>query len=524
MQVLRVAVVGASGFLGRITVAALLQAGHAVVGVARGRRDRPAIAGVTWREADAVRGGPALTAAVTGCEAVVNLVGIKRPERGQAFEAAHVGSVRALLAACAAAGIARIVHVGVAGTRDDPRRPYLASKAAGEREVMSSGTAWTIIRPGPVFGVGDDFVRNLAATLRHAGVFPLPDGGRARLQPVAAEDVAAAIVAALERPAAVGKTYDVVGPEALTLAALVRRVAAAIGLPVRLLPCPAPLLAIAVGALEKLPDPLLTRAQLGLLTDGVVGDPGPARAELGIEPRALTDGRIAALAEGVPPWLGVSLRLRRGDEDRFFGTWPDGLMQRVAGIVALGIALIAGLGAITDQIWWRMLAANAILTPLCLFAVPLPWRALWRPSARALLAGVAAAGLLLVAGWLMSQVLFALAPGTRAQVEGVYAWVGLLPAWAAALLLPAIAAGEEVVWRGAVAFAVAGRAGPWWGCAAAALAFAAAHVSLGVPTLVVAAAGAGLFWAWLGLKTRSLFAVLVCHVLWDACVAALRLY
>ena len=87
-----------------------------------------------------------------------------------------------------------------------------------------------------------------------------------------------------------------------------------------------------------------------------------------------------------------------------------------------------------------------------------------------------------------------------------------------------VAAGEETVWRGAVAFAVAGRLGPWWGCAAAAVAFALAHVSLGLPALVVAAAGAGLFWAWLGLKTRSLFAVLVCHVLWDACVAVFRLY
>jgi uncharacterized protein YbjT (DUF2867 family)/membrane protease YdiL (CAAX protease family) len=521
-QFMRVAVIGASGFIGQSTARALLEAGHEVVGVSRGKRGRPAIAGVIWRDADAATGAT-LAAALHGCEVVVNLVGIKRPERGQGFREAHVEAVRALVAGCRAAGVRRIVHVGVAGTRDDPRRPYLASKFAGEREVMSSGTGWTIIRPGPVYGPGDDFVRNLAATIRHAGVFPAPDGGRARLQPVAVEDVAAAIVAAVEREAAAGKIYDVVGPERLTLAEIVRRVAAAIGLPITLVPCPAPLLAVAVGALERLRDPLLTRAQLGLLTDGVVGDPGPARADLGIEPRALTRERIAALAEGVRPWLGVSLRLRRGDEDRFFGTCPGGLL-RVAGIVALGVALIAGLGAVTQQIWWRMLAANAILAPLCVAAVPLPWRALWRPSWRALVAGVLAAGFLLVAGWLVSQVLFAVMPGARAQAEGVYAWVGLLPPWQAGLLLPAIAAGEETVWRGAVAFAVAARAGPWWGCAAAALAFAAVHVSLGLPALVVAAAGAGLFWAWLGLKTRSLFAVLVCHVLWDACVAALRLY
>lgn len=518
---MRVAVVGASGFIGRAAVATLQAAGHAVVGLSRGRRARPA--GIDWREVDATRGGPALAGALAGCDAVVNLVGIKRAERGQDFAAAHVAAVRALVAAMQAAGVRRLVHVGVAATRDDPRRPYMASKSAGEREVLSSGLDWTILRPGPVFGAGDDFVRNLAATLRHAGVFPAPDGGRALLQPVAVEDVAAAIAAAVERPAAIGRTFDVVGPERLSLADIVRRVAAALGLPVALLPCPAPLLGVAVGLLERLPDPLLTRAQLGLLTEGLIGDPGPAERALGVTPRALTRERIAALAADVGPWLGISLRLRRGDEDRFFGPCAKGLVH-VAWIVPLAIALIAGLGALTDHVWYRMLAANLVLVPLCLRLVPLPWRALWRPRPHALVAGALAGALLLPLGWLVTRGLFALAPELGAQVAGVYGWATLLPAAAAGPLLLAIAAGEEVVWRGAVAFAVAGRLGPWWGCAAAGAAFALAHVSLGVPVLVLAALGAGFFWAWLGLKTRSLLAVFVCHVLWDACVALLRLY
>ncbi len=374
-----------------------------------------------------------------------------------------------------------------------------------------------------MFGVGDDLVRNLAATLRHAAVFPAPGGGRAPLQPVAAQDVAAAIVAALARPAAVGRTYDIVGPERLTLAELVRRVAAAIGLPVTLLPCPAALLAPAVALLERAREPLLTRAQLGLLTDGLVGDPGPAARDLEISPAALTTARIAAIADGVGPWLGLSLRLRRGDEDRFLGPCAKGLV-RVAWIVALAIALIAGFGAVTDHVWYRMLAANLVLVPLCLRLVPLPWRALWKPDRRALALGALAGVALIGLGWLGSRALFAASPALAAQVAGVYGWATLLPPAVAAPLLIAIAAGEEVVWRGAVAFAVAGRFGPWWGCAAAAVTFAAAHVSLGVPVLVVAALGAGFFWAWLGLKTRSLAAVLACHVLWDAAVALFRLY
>ena len=74
---MRVAVAGASGFIGLHTIAALGEAGHAVVGLSRGRRGQPPIAGVTWREVDVTRAGPALAAALEGCDAVINLVGIK---------------------------------------------------------------------------------------------------------------------------------------------------------------------------------------------------------------------------------------------------------------------------------------------------------------------------------------------------------------------------------------------------------------------------------------------------------------
>ncbi|WAS98153.1 NAD(P)H-binding protein [Nannocystis punicea] len=522
---MRVAVAGASGFIGQATVHALLQAGHEVVGLSRGRRGRSDRPGLVWREVDASRGGPELASALADCEAVINLVGIKRPEPGQTFESAHVAAVAAIMTAMQSAAIRRLIHVSVARPRSEPHRPtqYLASKRAGERAVMSSGTDWTILRPGPVAGPGDDFVRNLAATIRHAGVFPAPDGGHAPLQPVLVEDVALAIAAALERPAAIGRCYDVVGPEVLTLREVVTRVADALALPVTLVPCPAPLLAVAVAALEKLPEPLLTRAQLGLLTHGLVGDPGPATAELGLVAQPLTAAKIVALSAGVEPWLGLSLRLRRGDEDMFLKTCSKGAVH-VAWLVPLAVALIWVLGSLTPHVWWRMLAANLVLVPACLAMVRLPWLELWRPSLRGLLQGVAAAAVLLVAGWLGSLVLFAVTPEARTEVAAVYSWVHLLPIGAAAVLLPLIAAAEEVVWRGAVAFAVASRAGPWWGAATSAAAFAVAHVSLGVPALVVAAAGAGFFWAWLGLKTRSLFVVLVCHVLWDACVAVLRLY
>ena len=269
---MRVAIAGGSGFVGRHLTPRLRADGHAVRVLARGR------AAGAWPEGqvEAVRvdlaGDPAaLAAALAGCDAVVNLVGVKTP-RGQSFAAAHVEAVTRLIAACTTAGVRRLVHVSVAGARVDPRRPYLDSKWRGEQAVVDSGLAWTIVRPGVIHGAGDDFVTQLAAMLRHAAVFPAPGGGAAPLQPVAVEDVADAIAAALRRPETAGQRLDVVGPERLPLRAWVDRVAAALQLRVWQVPAPVGLLAPAVALLEAaLPAPPLTRAQLGLLSEGVTG-------------------------------------------------------------------------------------------------------------------------------------------------------------------------------------------------------------------------------------------------------------
>jgi membrane protease YdiL (CAAX protease family) len=87
-----------------------------------------------------------------------------------------------------------------------------------------------------------------------------------------------------------------------------------------------------------------------------------------------------------------------------------------------------------------------------------------------------------------------------------------------AVLLVALVAAEEVVWRNAVTLPLAARFGAWPGVGAAALAFAAAHLSLGVPVLLVAAVGAGAFWGAMVVRLRSAVPAFVCHLLWDIAV------
>jgi NADH dehydrogenase len=523
---MRVAIAGGSGFVGRHVARRLLARGHEARVLARGRRSacpEGQVPGNSSMTAVVVpvdlNGEPAaLAAALRGCDAVINLVGVKTA-RGQSFAAAHIEAVERLIAGCAAAGVQRLVHVSVAGVRDDPGRPYLASKWAGEQVVIGSGLAWTIVRPGVIFGAGDDFITNLTAMLRQAAVFPMPARGRSLLQPIAVEDVAEAIVAVLERADTVGQCLDVVGPERLTLRACVLRVAAAIELRTWPLPAPAPLLAPALAVLERwLSAPPLTRAQLGLLCDGVVGEVTQTRMLLGREPVALDGARIAELARPVGPWLGVSLRLVARAEDRRWFAQCGAAAPRLLWFVPLAALLITGLRAVTGDIWRCMTIANLILIPAALLGLGLPWRALLRPRAWHLAFGAGAGLVLYGLGWIAARGLHALAPALMASLAELYAWASLLPTALALPVLVLVVGGEELVWRLGVALPVAGRFGPWWGCLASALAFTLAHLVVGPPVLWVAAFGCGLAWAWIAVKTRSWWPGFVCHYLWDVAV------
>jgi membrane protease YdiL (CAAX protease family) len=129
----------------------------------------------------------------------------------------------------------------------------------------------------------------------------------------------------------------------------------------------------------------------------------------------------------------------------------------------------------------------------------------------------------LLATLLLPAFLLAL-PAFAAQAESLYAWTTAVPPAVVVALLPFIVLGEEIVWRNAVTLPLAARLGPWPGVLAAAAAFAAAHLPMGVPLLLIAAFAAGAFWSALVVKTGSAVPSLVSHLLWDVAVMFLLPY
>jgi uncharacterized protein YbjT (DUF2867 family)/membrane protease YdiL (CAAX protease family) len=510
----KVAVAGGSGFIGRHVVEALRARGHEVRVIARGRRGTPL--GAELFACDLARADlPA--DALCGCDAAVNLAGIKREQGAQTFEAVHVGATRRLIAAARAAGLRRLVHVSVVCARPDAASSYHETKWRAEQAVRESALDFTILRPAVVYGPGDDMVTHLVRMVRFAPVFPVVGRGDSVLQPVDVRDVAEAVAAALDRPRSVGGTYDVVGPERRTLREVVRTVADGVGLSLRIVPTPVPLMRAAVRVMDALSAaPLSTPAQLQMLVDGLYGDTRPARRDLGLATRPFTVETVRALEGTVAP-LGPGLRLVAERAQAEWLARHRAALRPALVLAFLAVGLQAALAPIVPNVWYRMAAGAVLLSAFALARVRVGWRELYRPGVRLVAWGIAAAVILYAAGSVIAR-LVALSPALSAQMVALYGWKQAVAPGLAVPLLLLIVAGEEIVWRSAVTLPLAARLGPWRGTLAAAGLFALAHVPLGVPLLLLAALGAGGFWSALVLKTRSAVPALVSHALWDLAV------
>jgi len=208
----------------------LLATGAQLVTVSRGPRPETARPGVIQVAADVAGSGWHRWCA--GCTEAVHLAGIIRetPRRGETFDRTHRAGTESVLAACREHGIDRLVHVSALGVRGDSPSAYLQSKWRAEEAVRRSGLKWTIVRPSLIFGPGSGFFGTLARAVRRLPVFPIFGSGTYLLQPIAVEEVGAALVTALEIGACEGEVVELGGPEAIPYVEVVRRTAAALGL------------------------------------------------------------------------------------------------------------------------------------------------------------------------------------------------------------------------------------------------------------------------------------------------------
>ncbi|HEY4204489.1 MAG TPA: complex I NDUFA9 subunit family protein [Xanthobacteraceae bacterium] len=296
-----VTVFGGSGFLGRHVVRALAKRDYRLrIGVRRpdlaGHLQPLGKVGQIHAVQANVRYPASVEAAVRGASIVINLVGVLAEGGAQTFDAVQTKGADTVARAAAAVG-ARVIHVSALGADADSASSYARAKAAGETAVREAAPEAIIFRPSVVFGPEDDFTNRFASMARMMPFLPLIGGGATRMQPVYAGDVATAIANAADGLAKSGTTYELGGPEVMTLREIFTTILDITDRKRMFVPLPFGLASLKALLLQFAPSPLtLTRDQVTLLRqDNVVSDAAKS-AGLTLEGLGITPDSLEAIA------------------------------------------------------------------------------------------------------------------------------------------------------------------------------------------------------------------------------------
>ena len=285
--------IGGGGFLGRYVAQALLATGARVRIAQRDPREAWYLKplgglGQTQFVAADINRPETVERAIAGADGVVNLVGSFTGD----LDRIHVAGPRALAEAARRAGVGALVHVSAIGADAHAEAQYARTKGAGEAAVREAFPAATILRPSTVFGREDKFINMFAGLIARLPVVPVLKPST-RFQPVFAGDVGDAVAAALRDPAQFGgRTFELGGPDVLTMMELQQWIARQIGRSPSLVALPDAL----GGLLAALPGAPISRDQWKLLQKDTVVAPGAD----GLEALGITPTPLAAIAPG---WL-----------------------------------------------------------------------------------------------------------------------------------------------------------------------------------------------------------------------------
>jgi uncharacterized protein YbjT (DUF2867 family) len=293
----KVVVVGGTGFIGRHVVRALLDDDHIVTVLGRDPSavtKLPLLAGANAARGD-VTDPSSLTGTLEGADAVVMVVAfpnypMELPRKGLTFERYEAEGARNLLVEATRAGIRRFLYVSGAGADSSSDKTWYRAKGLAEEAIKASGIDYVIIRPSWIYGPGDKSVSRLVTMVKLCPVVPRLGVRTQRIQPLFVGDFAEAVARAFARDEAWNQTFEIGGPEVMTMDEVIRSIARALGKKRAVLPIPLPLAKAGTAPLVALPKPPMTPTGVEFAAQDGLVDARAATRVLGVTPVTFSEG------------------------------------------------------------------------------------------------------------------------------------------------------------------------------------------------------------------------------------------
>lgn len=313
---MEVLVTGGNGVLGSPTVVALLVRGHRVRIYSRHASEsaRQWPAEVSCHDGD-INDADALSRAMDGCQAVIHAAGIISEGESGTFQEVNVSGTRTVIGAAERASVTRVVYVSSLGA-ERGASDYHASKRAAESTVRQFSRQWVVLRPGNVYGPGDQVISVLLKMVRVVSVVPSIDGGEHPFQPIWVEDLAQALAASVDLAGLEAQTLELAGPDRTSLNDLAVRLRRLTGRAAPSIPMPGFLAVLGARALTALGITTpLDGNQIQMMKEGNLLAPGQdaLKSVFGVTPTTL-DAGLERLADDTPEQTideGVGSLVRR---------------------------------------------------------------------------------------------------------------------------------------------------------------------------------------------------------------------
>ena len=226
-----------------------------------------------------------LKEAIKNSDVVINLIGILYETRKQKFYNIHTNIPEAVAKICADSDVKKFIHVSAIGANENSKSLYQKSKYQGEVKALNNFKNTVILRPSVVCGTEDNFT-NLFSKLSILPVIPVV-GINYKFQPILVDDVADAIVQAIELKGNEGKIYEIGGPKVISFGDMIKSILKTINKKRFVVPMPMPIAKIQSTITDLLPfPPILTKDQCEILSeaDNVVSNNNLTLKDLDIEP------------------------------------------------------------------------------------------------------------------------------------------------------------------------------------------------------------------------------------------------